>query len=980
MEVTDANLQLLAGYLQQTLSADPNVRRPSEKLLESTERQQNYPVLLLNLIDKGDMDMTIRVAGAIAFKNYVKRNWAAHEDSDEPDRIHESDRNTIKTLIVTLMLHSPTALQKQLSDAVSIIGRHDFPKKWPQLIDEMVEKFASGDFNVINGILQTAHSLFKRYRYEFKSQALWEEIKFVLDRMAKPLTDLLQATMQLRTMHEGNPEALKVIYSSLVLVNKVFFSLNSQDLPEFFEDNMSIWMGAFLQQLAVDVASLRTDDDDDAGVLEHLRSQVCENICLYARKYDEEFKPYMEQFVTAVWELLVKTSLHTKYDALVSNALQFLTVIAERQHYHGIFENPEILARICEKVVIPNLDIRPSDEELFEDSPDEYIRRDIEGSDIDTRRRAACDLVKTLSVNFEQKIFGIFGQYMEILLGKYKENPVANWRSKDTAIYLVTSWASRGGTQKHGITQSSELVPLPQFCAEHIVPELERPNINELPVLKAAAIKYVMVFRSLLGPQTLAGCLPQLIRHLPAESIVVHSYAACSLEKILTMRDASNALLFGPQVLAPHSNQLVSGLFATLSLSGSAENEYVMKAIMRSFHVLQAAAMPFMGVALPRLTEILTFVSKNPSRPLFNHYLFETLALSIKIVCQADASAVSSFEEALFPVFQGILQQDITEFMPYVFQMLSVLLEVREASGAIPEPYWALFPCLLAPPLWDRRGNVTPLIRLLSIFIKQGSAQIQALGKLNGILGIFQKMIASKANDHEGFYLLQNLLFYYNAAELQSSMRQIFGLLFQRLSLSKTAKYLNGIIVFFCFYVVKIGGGQLLQLIDEIQPGMFGMLLERVFITDMAKVSKDLERKIVAVGVSKLLTECPELLTGQYAAYWPRLLQALIEMFERPPEKLPYLDGDAAGPGGDAVAGAGVDAEPGYQAAFSQLNFAQPKQVDHLAEVNDARQYLASSLGNLSQQSPLANLLAPLTAESKQVLQKYCDQAGVRIA
>lgn len=162
-----------------------------------------------------------------------------------------------------------------------------------------------------------------------------------------------------------------------------------------------------------------------------------------------------------------------------------------------------------------------------------------------------------------------------------------------------------------------------------------------------------MVFRSLLGPQTLAGCLPQLIRHLPAESIVVHSYAACSIEKILTMRDPSNALLFGPQILAPHSNQLVSGLFATLALSGSAENEYVMKgklrlklknnfskltnqllfnllAIMRSFHVLQAGAMPFMAVALPRLTEILTFVAKNPSRPLFNHYLFETLSLSIK--------------------------------------------------------------------------------------------------------------------------------------------------------------------------------------------------------------------------------------------------------------------------------------------------------------------------------------------------------------
>ncbi|KAH8279559.1 hypothetical protein KR018_000957 [Drosophila ironensis] len=971
MEVTDANLQLLAGYLQQTLSPDPSVRRPAEKLLESTELQQNYPLLLLNLIDKTEMDMTTRVAGAIAFKNYVKRNWAAHEDSGEPDRIHSSDRVTIKTLIVTMMLHSPLAVQKQLSDAVSIIGKHDFPTKWPQLIDEMVQRFASGDFNAINGVLQTAHSLFKRYRYEFKSQTLWQEIKFVLDEMAKPLTDLLQATMQLTKVHDSNPEALKVIYGSLVLVNKVFFSLNSQDLPEFFEDNMNTWMGAFLQQLAVDVPALRADDDEDAGVLEHLRAQVCENICLYAKKYDEEFKPFMEQFVTAVWELLVKTSLHTKYDALVSQALNFLSVVAERTHYQSIFENPEILARICDKVVIPNLDIRPSDEEIFEDSPEEYIRRDIEGSDIDTRRRSACDLVKTLSENFEQKIFGIFGQYLELLLAKYKENPTANWRSKDTAIYLVTSWAARGGTEKHGITQTSALVPLPEFCAQQIVPELERPNINEIPVLKAAAIKYVMVFRSILGPQVLANCLPQLIRHLSAESIVVHSYAACSVEKILSMQDANKGFVFGPQVLTPHLNPLISGLFSTLSQPGSAENEYVMKAIMRSFHVLQSASMPFMGVALPRLTEILTQVAKNPSRPHFNHYLFETLALCIKIVCQADASAVSSFEEVLFPVFEGILQQDIVEFMPYVFQMFSVLLEVRDGKGSIPEPYWALFPCLLTPALWDRTGNVTPLIRLISAFIKQGSSQIQALGKLGGILGIFQKMIASKVNDHEGFYLLQTLISYYPAEEMQGSMRQIFTLLFQRLSLSKTAKYINGIIVFFSFYTIKYSGGQLVQLIDEIQPGMFGMLLERIFISDISKVIKELERKLVAVGVTKMLTETPEILQPPYATFWPRLLHALIDFFERPPEKLPGLDANDAD-----------DGDGGYQVAFAQLTHAQPKPVDYLPEVTDARQYLANAMSKLSQTrtGELPNLLAPLEPDYKQMLQNYCDQAGVRVA
>jgi len=53
---------------------------------------------------------------------------------------------------------------------------------------------------------------------------------------------------------------------------------------------------------------------------------------------------------------------------------------------------------------------------LFEDNPEEYIRRDIEGSDVDTRRRAACDLVKALSKEFEQITMSSFGLYVKVHL------------------------------------------------------------------------------------------------------------------------------------------------------------------------------------------------------------------------------------------------------------------------------------------------------------------------------------------------------------------------------------------------------------------------------------------------------------------------------------------------------------------------------------------------------------------------------------
>lgn len=57
--------------------------------------------------------------------------------------------------------------------------------------------------------------------------------------------------------------------------------------------------------------------DEESGVLEQLKSQVCDNIALYAQKYDEEFQPYLPQFVTDVWNLLVTTGLQPKYDLVM---------------------------------------------------------------------------------------------------------------------------------------------------------------------------------------------------------------------------------------------------------------------------------------------------------------------------------------------------------------------------------------------------------------------------------------------------------------------------------------------------------------------------------------------------------------------------------------------------------------------------------------------------------------------------------------
>lgn len=54
---------------------------------------------------------------------------------------------------------------------------------------------------------------------------------------------------------------------------------------------------------------------------------------------------------------------------------------------------------------------------------------------------------------------------------------------------------------------------------------------------------------------------------------------------------------------------------------------------------------------------------------------------------------------------------------------------------------------------------------------------------------------------------------------------------------------------------------------------MFGMVLEKLFIPELQKVSGVIERKIVACGITKLLSECQIMYAGDYQKYWFQLLQ-----------------------------------------------------------------------------------------------------------
>ncbi len=95
--------------------------------------------------------------------------------------------------------------------------------------------------------------------------------------------------------------------------------------------------------------------------------------------------------------------------------------------------------------------------------------------------------------------------------------------------------------------------------------------------------------------------------------------------------------------------------------------------------------------------------------------------------------------------------------MPYVFQLFAALLEVNP-SATLPNYYESLIAPIIMPVMWESKGNVPALVRLLSSIITRGVEYITGNNQIEPILGVFQKLVSSKTNESYGFDLLETVI------------------------------------------------------------------------------------------------------------------------------------------------------------------------------------------------------------------------------
>jgi exportin-2 (importin alpha re-exporter) len=542
-----------------------------------------------------------------------------------------------------------------------------------------------------------------------------------------------------------------------------------------------------------------------------------------------------------------------------------------------------------------------------------------------------------------------------------------------------------------GVSEINGAVNVLEFFQGHILPELQDPNHSSRPVVKATSIKFASTFRNQFTRENLVQLLPLLISHLGSPIVVVHTFAAYAIERIMYCKeeDASGARhsKLGAHDLKPVLEPLFNGLFSIVDDVQQNENDYVMKCVMRSLASAREDVIPVTQIVITKLTAALGRIAKNPRNPQYNHYLFESIAVLVRSVCSKDPNQTAAFEPLLFEPFNTILQMEIAEFTPYVFQILAQLLEYRPPGQGLGPAYTSLFLPILTPVLWEQKGNVPALTRLLQAYVRKAPGEL--LPHLDRILGVFQKLISAKSTEVSAFDLLSVVTVHFPHDALQPKMGTLFQLLLMRLQGStKSPRYRKLVTTYFGLLVGKFGPQAVVERLDGMQPGLTSMILEQVWNPRLANDPPVLrtEAKVNVLGMTKLLCESPYLLSDPARQLlWSQGLAGVVMVLT----SSSWKDGTVAAGGAGQATGAlddDVEIEIGYDTQFSKLTFASRSPEDFIPEVPDAGLFFCQSLHRLVSSSQPGSLLpliqGGLSADPKLSggLEAMMKQAGLELS
>jgi exportin-2 (importin alpha re-exporter) len=212
-----------------------------------------------------------------------------------------------------------------------------------------------------------------------KSYSLISEMKNSIACIAPVMTE--DAIFFLNTFLSLQKESIEPIRvelytKTMTLILKIFYSLNSQDFPEFFEDNLESWMSILRGSLEVMV-------NVDMRLLIKFKAAGLRALNLYCLNYYDDFTAYHDAFIPIVWNMMTFARTGIEYAKIVKQLLDYYKVLFQFNRGKSSF-NSENIQFLIDGLVIPNMSMTDKELDDFEDNPINFLKIELEEIDMDS--------------------------------------------------------------------------------------------------------------------------------------------------------------------------------------------------------------------------------------------------------------------------------------------------------------------------------------------------------------------------------------------------------------------------------------------------------------------------------------------------------------------------------------------------------------------------------------------------------------------
>ncbi|KAJ7069358.1 armadillo-type protein [Mycena amicta] len=895
------DLQTLSNLFAATLSADPNARRASELQILKVGNETGMIAALLQIIGAESIDLATRQACSVWLKNRVHATYTLDPATRRPNQslVSLPDREALRANILPILAASPSrSITLQLANTLKTIVSHDFPDRWPGLIDAIKQLLVSGDIRHVHAGCVASLEAVRAFRFRQKADILPKLVADLFPTLVGIATQMIQTPPA--AGQDTIPAMLHLILKTYKTSIVVHLSPHQQSA-----DSIVPW-GQLLfavVNLTIPKEVVPQDEEDrersewwrakkwayaTLGRLFHrfgnpsqLPSTMQNDYAAFAQHFVTVFAPEILAIYLRQVELYVSGTAWLSKKCQYQIFTFFTECIKPKSTWTLLKPHAQTLV---ESFVFPQLSFNGSRQQLWESDPVEYVRMNVdEYESFATPVSAATTFLFSLASNRTKTTF------MPIL--GFVNGVLRSNASPSQRFGALNMTAALGPW----IMRHPDVAPsMEQFVLQFVTPEFTRPE----GYLRAIACEVVgTVTKEGLtwsSEENLSVNFRAVATALDDPEFVVRVQAALALTELIIVHDSVK------KAVSPQVGKVIQDL---LKLADDTDLDILNRSMEVMVNAFQTELLPVAAQLTARLCDSYMRLIKESLATEENAELgdvsFDSLnnmdddktyaAMGVAktigtVVTAVDSSQeiLAQVQEVIIPIILFTLEHKFLDLFDNMYELVdSLTFKLRAISPNL----WPVFELTYKLFKSDAVDFLEEMLPSLDNFVSYGSDVIKAHPEYQQmLLDIYTTAMSAEQlgeNDRiNGCKLAESILLNLRGS-VDNALQPIITLALNQLAKSETAGLrLANLEVL--INSVLYNPAATLHIMEATQAGAARVFFDKWFATvaDHAKMPRVHDKKLAIVAMCALLEMTPDQVPDTVKDGWPGIVGGALKIFK----------------------------------------------------------------------------------------------------